>query len=98
MTDTHYYLIDDNTTQDDLSKEVYQLGTFSYPRNYVKSKIAYMDLIFTKKYGFKVLEVMVEMNHPKLQTLRVKSSTGKECTIDKFLELVSEATSIHEEK
>lgn len=98
MNDTFYYLLGENTTQDDLDKEIHHLGVIVYPKKYLKNKGSfYRQTIFYKKYGFHVLEAMITSNHPKLQTIKIKNSNNKELTIEQFFDCVSQVDFIKDE-
>jgi len=86
---TTIYILYPHNTEEDCINEVNQLGQFSYPKHYIKEKLFTRKEIFTKLAGYHILEELIRKESRVLSHVRIVSSTGKEYTIEKFLDLIS---------
>lgn len=89
MTDTKYHVIYPHNTEEDCMSEMNQLGTLSYPKKYVRGKLFHRKNVFTRNSGFYILEELINKKSRVLPYIRIMSSKGKEYTVEKFLDILS---------
>lgn len=81
------YILYPHNTEDDCINEMNQLGQISYQKYYVRNSHYTRKEIFTKLAGYYILEELIRKKSAVLEYIRIVSSTGREYSIEKFLDL-----------
>jgi len=84
------YVLYPGSTNEDLIYETHQLGIFSMPIVNKTEFAQHRISIFRRSQGFYILQEIINRNRIDiLEKIQIKSSTGREYTVEKFLSDVS---------
>ena len=90
--DITFYVFYPGSTNDDLIYETHQLGIMSTPILNKDKFSQHRITIFRRSQGFYILQEIIKRNRIDiLNQIKIKSSTGREYSIEKFLSNVSMA-------